>query len=232
MLKIWHRWACGYEIENTLASFAKAIDLWIDMIELDLHICTSGELIVFHDQDLFRILGIDKYIYMMDFSEISSYKLTNNQSIPRLSQVLDLINRRVKINIEIKNIAAIEPLLDLLSHYISQKWRTWNDFLISSFDHYAICLAKKLQPNIYIWALSEWIMIWYADFAEKLWCYSLHTSIEFANAEIVNDAHNRWLQLYIYTCNTKLQIQKAYDLWADGIISDFPDMIIYSPLNK
>ena len=45
-IKIGHRGAAGYEPENTLASFAKAIELGVDMIELDVHQCKSGELVV------------------------------------------------------------------------------------------------------------------------------------------------------------------------------------------
>jgi glycerophosphoryl diester phosphodiesterase len=48
-LKIGHRGAMGYEPENTLASFAKAIELSVDAIELDVHLAKSGELVVIHD---------------------------------------------------------------------------------------------------------------------------------------------------------------------------------------
>lgn len=211
MLKIWHRWASGYELENTLQSFTKAINLWVDMIELDIRLCASGELIVCHDDDLSRLLDVDQDIYML---------------IPTLIQVLDLINRKTKINIEIKHISAVEPLIRLLTYYVADRGWQWEDFLISSFDHYAIRLAKELEPSMYIWALVEWVMIWYSDFAEKLWCYSLHMSIDFVNQQLVDDAHARWLQVYIYTCNTAKQIARCYELWVDGVISDYPDRII------
>ena len=39
MIKIGHRGALGYEPENTLASFQKALNLDVDMVELDVYVC-------------------------------------------------------------------------------------------------------------------------------------------------------------------------------------------------
>lgn len=225
MLKIWHRWACGYEVENTLASFAKAIDLWVDMIEIDVRLCASGELVVAHDRDLYRVLDIELDIYTSTLEEIQKHKLANGETIARLEDTLDLINHRCRVNIEIKHISVVEPLLKLLDYYVAEKWWTWDDFLLSSFDHYAIQLVKKLNANIHTWALMDGIMIWYAKFAEDLWCDSIHPNIDFASQELVDDAHDRWLAVYVYTCNTSLQIARAWELWVDGIISDYPDRI-------
>ena len=52
--KIGHRGAMGYEPENTLLSFKKAIELNVDMIELDVHVCKTGEVVVIHDDKVDR----------------------------------------------------------------------------------------------------------------------------------------------------------------------------------
>src|SRR4051812_28372709 len=54
VLNIAHRGACAFAPENTLESFRKAVDLHCDMIELDVHVSSDGELIVVHDDDLTR----------------------------------------------------------------------------------------------------------------------------------------------------------------------------------
>ena len=53
MLKIGHRGAKGHVNENTLASFAKALELNVDAIELDVHLSKDGEVV-----DLFRNLQL------------------------------------------------------------------------------------------------------------------------------------------------------------------------------
>ena len=54
MLKIGHRGAKGYEPENTLASFQKAIELQVDGIELDVHLSSDNQLVVIHDKTINR----------------------------------------------------------------------------------------------------------------------------------------------------------------------------------
>ena len=49
-----HRGASAYEPENTLRAIAKAIDLRAPVVEVDVRRCGSGELVVFHDEDLSR----------------------------------------------------------------------------------------------------------------------------------------------------------------------------------
>jgi glycerophosphoryl diester phosphodiesterase len=54
-LKFGHRGAKGYLIENTVESILKAIELGVDGIEVDVHKCKSGELVVFHDFTVDRL---------------------------------------------------------------------------------------------------------------------------------------------------------------------------------
>jgi predicted ABC-type ATPase len=51
-LNIGHRGAMGHVMENTLPSIQKALDLKVDMIEIDVFVCKSGEVVVFHDEIL------------------------------------------------------------------------------------------------------------------------------------------------------------------------------------
>jgi len=60
-LVIGHRGAMGYETENTIASIQKALDLKVDGIEIDVFKCKSGEVIVFHDDELDRLT--DKHVF-------------------------------------------------------------------------------------------------------------------------------------------------------------------------
>ena len=72
MLKIGHRGAAGYAPENTLLSFQKAMDLGVDMIELDVYVCKTGELVVIHDEKVERTTNGTGYIREKTFSELRS----------------------------------------------------------------------------------------------------------------------------------------------------------------
>ena len=103
ILKIGHRGAKGYEPENTLISFQKAIDLNVDGIELDVHLSSDGEIMVIHDETIDRTTngkGFVKPLYCIGIKKIE---------IPTLTEVLDLINQKCFINIELKGIGTAKP---------------------------------------------------------------------------------------------------------------------------
>jgi len=66
MLVIAHRGAPVHAAENTLASFQKALDIGVEMIELDVYLLPSGELVVIHDNKVDRTT--DGKGYVMDHS--------------------------------------------------------------------------------------------------------------------------------------------------------------------
>ena len=51
-IKFGHRGAKAYRPENTVASVKKALDMGVDGIEIDVHKCASGEIVVFHDFEI------------------------------------------------------------------------------------------------------------------------------------------------------------------------------------
>lgn len=88
--------------ENSIIAFQKA--LYRNMpIELDVRILKDSNIIVFHDNNLKRMTGIDKKIEECNYEEIKNIKLKNSlETIPLLIDVLNLINNKVLLLIEVK----------------------------------------------------------------------------------------------------------------------------------
>jgi len=147
-LKIGHRWAAGYEPENTLASFKKAIDLNVDMIELDVYLCKTGELVVLHDPKVDRTTNGIGYIEEKTFEEVRNLDAGKGEKIPTLKEVFELTNRKVKINIELKWAGTAKPVSKLIKEYVENKWREYDDFMISSFDHYELKWNNASDKNM------------------------------------------------------------------------------------
>ena len=83
MLKIGHRGACGYVAENTIESIEKAIALGVDGIEIDIFKCKSGELVLFHDHTLKKLVGRPEKIEELTLKELSKCLVNNKYSIPK-----------------------------------------------------------------------------------------------------------------------------------------------------
>lgn len=96
--------------ENTMISFQACADNPdIDGVELDVHLCRSGEIVVAHDGNLKRCAGIDKYIEDMTWDElknidVGSFKSPqfSNARMPLLQELFETFGDRFAYDIEIK----------------------------------------------------------------------------------------------------------------------------------
>jgi glycerophosphoryl diester phosphodiesterase len=111
---IGHRGAAGYAPENTLSSFALAIECGVDMIEFDVWKCSSGELVVFHDTKLERLTDGYGTVTSHTLEELKQLTVLGCEKIPTLIEVLDFIDRRVKVYIEIKDADIAADVLQII----------------------------------------------------------------------------------------------------------------------
>ncbi len=89
--------------ENSILSFKRAIK-YNYIIELDVHLLKDGKIIVFHDSNLKRMCNVNKVVENSTYEELKEYKLLGtNERIPLFTDVLNLINGKVPLLIEIKN---------------------------------------------------------------------------------------------------------------------------------
>lgn len=219
MLKIGHRGAKGYVVENTLASFQKALDLGVDGIELDVHLSSDREVIVIHDDTIDRTTS--KKGFVNDFSSFELKKL----GISTLQEVFDLINKQCFINIEIKDAKATIAVTELIQKYIIEHdWNT-NLFQISSFDWNILENVSKLNPTINLGVLIENTIDDAIIFGKKVTAYSINPLFNLLNSETVKSMHENGFKIYTWTVNSKEDITFVKSLKIDGIISDFPNRI-------
>ena len=127
--------------ENTLESFEYAIDIECAGIELDIHQCKSGELVIFHNFEL-----NDTPLKEMDLIEIHQ----KNSKIPTLTDLFDLISQKTLpkgfvLNIEIKDFGIVPSLVECLR---SNTHIDKNTLLVSSFLHSELLLFRNKMPSI------------------------------------------------------------------------------------
>ena len=208
-----------------MRSFEKALEFDIDMVEFDVLVCKTGEVVIIHDYRIDRTTEEKGYVQEKTFSELRLLDVGRGQRIPTLQEVLDLIDRKVKVNIELKGEGAALAVHGIVETYIKErKWKN-EDFLISSFNHYDLREFSRLNPEINIGAVIAGIPIGYAECAQKVKPYSLHASKEFVNKALVDDAHKRGMKMFVYTVNEPEDIERMKSLGVDGIFSDFPDRL-------
>lgn len=127
--------------ENSIASFKKALK-YNYSIELDIQLTKDNIPIVFHDNNLKRMTGIDKLIENTNYNELKDLKLLNTKEhIPTLDEVLLLVNNKVLLDIEIKSTKRIKEITNILKDKLSN----YNNYVLKSFDPR---IVRSLKRNI------------------------------------------------------------------------------------
>lgn len=100
---IAHRGFHSREVpENSLEAFRLAAEKGY-IIETDIHLTKDGEVVVFHDDMLLRMCGVNARIENLTLAEIKSYRLKDSDAqIPTLRECLDTVDGKVPILIEFK----------------------------------------------------------------------------------------------------------------------------------
>lgn len=208
ILKIGHRGAMGHKPENTLESFQRALELGVDMIELDVRLCKTGEVVVLHDEKLDRTTNLKGVLREKTLEEV-------NPEVPTLKEVINLVKTR--INIEIKEKEATRPTIELIEKNAE------SDFLISSFDLSVLKEAKKLNPSVKISLIIKKIPSNLEEILSQNNLYSIALSLKIAKQEIIDFLHQKGIKVFVWTVNNRKKIEKLKQMKVDGIISDFPE---------
>ena len=224
--KIGHRGACGYEPENTLRSFKKALDLNVDMVELDVHNCKSGELVVIHDEKIDRTTNGKGFVKDLTLDELKKYDAGLGEIIPTLEEVLDLIDRKVKVAVELKGKHTAAPVALLIEKYVKEKGWLYDDFLVISFMHDEVFEFKKLCLNVSVGLSFAKIPKDKKALEEEMNDIDyLVTSFKRINLKFIEQMDKKGVKVIAYTVNKTRDIKRMTDFGVYGIVSDYPDLI-------
>lgn len=132
--------------ENTLSAFVKCVDKNY-IIELDIHILTDNTIVIYHDHNLKKLTGVNKVIETLNYAQLSKIKINKKYTIPTLSQLLHILQGKVPILIEIKdmnnNSKFEEELVKILDNYKGK-------FAIQSMNPFVIDWFYKNRKNYII----------------------------------------------------------------------------------
>ncbi|MFE3868151.1 glycerophosphodiester phosphodiesterase [Flavobacterium sp. LS2P90] len=225
MLKIGHRGAKGYEPENTLVSFQKALGMQVDGIELDVHLSADGELMVIHDETIDRTTSGKGFVNALSLRELNTFHIDGKHKIPTLAAVFDLVNQDCFINIELKSYEATDKVVSLIEKYVTKKDWKYDRFLISSFDWNALQQVAFLNDKIPIGVLTETDLELALAFAKFIQAKSIHPHFHLLTKDNTAQMQEKGLQVFPWTINELEDIQKIKTFNVNGIITDFPNRI-------
>jgi glycerophosphoryl diester phosphodiesterase len=143
--RIAHRGAPREYPENTLPSFARAIELGADGIELDVHATRDGVVVVHHDAVPRATAGdrrlAGRPIAELTHDQLRAFSVAPGVGIPTLADVLALVGGAAVVYVELKGAGIEREVIDVIRASDAR-------CAVHSFDHAAIARAKASAPEI------------------------------------------------------------------------------------
>lgn len=130
--------------ENSISAFKKAISKGY-LIETDVRLSKDGKIVLFHDDDLLRVCGVNGKVCEFTYEELQSFHLQDSEEkIPLLSDLLDLAGETTGLLIELKSDGqgVLEKAVD------DELKKRSGLYAVQSFHPYSVKWFKENSPLI------------------------------------------------------------------------------------
>ena len=234
---IGHRGACGYEIENSLQSLIRAVEMGADGIEFDVRLTKDRVPILIHDDTLDRTTPQSGRVADITFPDLRA--VCDWNAVPSLEEALQTISsamgaskasEELLVNVELKENAAVEPTRQVLLHAVENSTLRSQQILVTSFDHDALTRYRAISQGdstrFNVGVLTKGLPDEaYWQTAAELEAVSANIDLNSVDANFVATAHARSLLVMVYTVNSVDDANQMRELGVDAIFSDFPDRV-------
>jgi glycerophosphoryl diester phosphodiesterase len=227
---IAHRGGRKWGPENTMAAFRKAVEYGCDGIELDIHKCKSGELVVIHDADVSRTTNGTGAVPDLTYDELLKFSAGSrfshaytNERIPLLSDVLKLVDGRLVLNIELKNWPKAYPGIDDDLIAMLSQYKYPDKIIISSFDHEMLSSIHSKAPQYKLAVLDSAILEKPKDYCNSVGAQYWHPDFHTLRGDVVQRAKASGVTVNVWTVNDPREWVQAVNWGVDGICTDDPE---------
>lgn len=242
-LIIAHRGASGIAPENTLAAFRKAVEIGVDRIEMDLRQTADGEVVVIHDKTIVRTTNGWGSVRKLSLNQLRKPSAGSwfspefkDERIPTLGEVLELVNGKSTLLLEIKNGSPYHPgieknIIQLVNQYQANDWcivQSFNDRILTNFrklpdlqsDVQKLFAAFIPVAPFYGGSRFSYKRVQRYDFAQEV-----NINYKYVNPRVVRKVHEMGKKVNVWTVNEPKNLKKYIDMGVNGIITDFPERL-------
>ncbi len=220
MIIIGHRGAAALEPENTLLSIKRAIDIGVDAIEIDVHLSKDKELVVIHDATVDRTTNGTGPVSGYSVQEIKRLDAGKGEAIPTLQEVIDLIDKRVMLIIELKEEGTEGSVVDLIVRN-----NLFDKSCVISFWHRLVKTVKAMDSRIKTGVLLVGSPV-DACVATRASADTLVMKYTFVDRELVEMAHEKGLKVFIWNIDDRELLRPYVDMGVDAIGTNDPRVLV------
>lgn len=235
---------------NTMQAFAHAVALGVDVLELDTQITADGAIVVIHDDTVDRTTDGTGRVDAFTLAELQRLDAGydwrppggadgvfpfrgQGLTVPTLAEVLEAFPT-VGVNLDMKSEDPRVPAATCAGIRAAGRERTvmaasFHDANLRAFR--ALCpeVATSAGPDevraFYVFNLLG-LGRWTAPAADAFQVPVRQGSIEVVTARMARGLRERNVRLDVWTINDEAEMRRLFDLGADGIITDRPDLAL------
>ncbi len=220
-------------LENSMAAFQAAVDLGCHYVETDVHATADGVAIAFHDASLDRVTDTRGRIAELPWSRVRLARIGGVEHVPTLVEVLHTWPD-LRVNIDVKSATAIAPTIAVI-----ERERAHDRVLIGSFSggRRRATLEGLTRPvatsastgGVASFVLSARLRLPRAGSGtagvDCLQVPERQGGITVVDERTVALAHERGLQVHVWTINDPADMRRLLDLGVDGLVTDRVDLL-------
>jgi len=242
-----HRGGAGLAPENTLAAFRKAIELGVDVLEMDMHVTRDGEIVILHDDTLERTTDGRGLVQDLTLAELKRLDAGSRfgpqykgEPIPTLREVIALVQAsgkdRIRLNIETKFHKGREGQPADFEERVIQILRDTgflDRVIVQSFHHPSVAKIKALDPRVKTAVLvgGQQGPRDPVDLVRQAKADYYSPNFRQVAADTVAPLHKAGIPIVPWTVNEETEMRRLLDvgvgtLPGDGIITNYPDRLL------
>jgi len=228
-LIIAHRGDSGARPENTLSAFRSASELEVDMIEFDVQPSSDMKLVVIHDEDVTRTTNGSGNVGDLTLDKLKALDAGSwfdprfeNERIPTLEEVLDVIPDTVDLNIELKGFPGTVSYEDEFLR-IFRRYRLHGRAFVASGDDRRLRHIKELEPTVRC-ILLQWDRDEEASISKAVEIDAdvIQIRRDYLRRRFIEHIHDAGLLVFLFFADTPAEFLRASRLGVDGILTNWP----------
>jgi len=216
IVNIAHRGFTRTFPDNTLEAFEAAINLGVDAIECDVQETVDHKFIVIHD----AVLG-GKAIARLPLAQVEKEKIAGRFKIPTLEETLDLCRQRVRLVVELKKVWSVDRFCAMLTPRVQP-----HGTVVASFSRGLLSKLSGQAPETPRAVIIDRPLRNPLGLVKPARADIIALGFAFATVEVVDKVHAAKRSIFIWGCAGPEEVRSALTLDIDGIVSDYPDLVM------
>ncbi len=240
-LRIGHRGAAALEPANTLRSLTCALDLGVEMVEIDVRATADGRLVAAHDDEVVSVQGEHFRVSTTDLPQLRRIDLGKGEHIVTIDEAVATIKGRAMVNLDLKVEGQARALLQVVraSGAVDESLVTGDS--ITSFAY-----LKAEEPRIRVGlsvdantraSAQAWVERYVPDLAIQraaelaarataAHADALMLQYTLISASLVLDLHRRGFRVYVWTVDRARDMVRLKAQGVDGVTSNRVDVLV------